>query len=401
MLQLRRRSVLGAAVIACLAAAWPAMAQEGGKPIEAGSPADVSSILEPILKKHKIPGMAVLVLHGNEVVARGAAGVRKDGDATAVTIDDQWHMGSCTKSMTATLIATLVEDGKLSWTTTMGEVFADVKDMDPAWKDVTLNLLLTHRAGVPTDLSRDGLWGKLWERKGTPTEQRMQLLTGIVKYPPIHKPGTEYLYANAGFAIAGLMAEKVTGKAWEDLMQERLFGPLGMKSAGFGAPGTSVGVPDQPWGHHENGKSVAPGPQADNPAAIGPGGTVHCTIEDWGKYIALHIEGERADKAAGLSVKLKPETWVKLHTPFDGPAPEYAMGWIVAKRPWAKGSAAGDTGRVLTHNGSNTMWFCVAWLAPEKDWAVIATCNKGGGEAGTATDEAVSQMVGKYVAGAK
>jgi CubicO group peptidase (beta-lactamase class C family) len=302
--------------------------------------------------------------------------------------------------MTATLIATLVEEGKLSWTTTMGEVFKDV-EMDAAWKEVTLDLLLTHRAGVPTDLSKDGLWGKLWERKGTPTDQRMQLLEGIVKYPPIHKPGTEYLYANAGFAIAGLMAEKVTGKAWEDLMRERLFGPLAMKSAGFGAPGASVDVPDQPWGHHENGKAVAPGPQADNPAAIGPGGTVHCTIEDWGKYIALHIEGERADKAAGLPVKLKPETWVKLHTPFKGSAPEYAMGWSVTTRPWAKGSGTGDTGRVLTHNGSNTMWFCVAWLAPEKDWAVIATCNKGGGEAAKACDEAVSQMVGRYVAGAK
>src|SRR5258705_13812426 len=63
------------------------------------APADVSAALDPILKKHSIPGMAVLVLHGDRVVARGAAGVRKSGDATPVTIDDQWHIGSCTKSM--------------------------------------------------------------------------------------------------------------------------------------------------------------------------------------------------------------------------------------------------------------------------------------------------------------
>ena len=89
---------------------------------------------------------------------------------------------------------------------------------------------------------------------------------------------------------------------------------------------------------------------------------------------------------------------MKLHTPFKGSPPEYAMGWSVSTRPWAKGKAAADTGRVLTHNGSNTMWFCVAWLAPEKDYAVLACCNKGGGEAAKACDEAVGEMVKRYVA---
>jgi CubicO group peptidase (beta-lactamase class C family) len=399
--------VLVAGLVLGGAAGW-ARAQEaaagGGADAPRGA-ADVSSELKPILEKHNVPGMAVLVLNGHEVVARGAAGVRKVGDPTPVTIGDRWHLGSCTKSMTATMIAGLVEEGKLSWGTTMGEVFSDLKGkMDPAWEPVTLELLLTHRAGVPSDLSKDGLWGKLWERKGTPTAQRLQLIEGVTKYPPVHKPGTEYLYANAGFAFAGAMAERVTGKGWEELMTERLFGPLGMKSAGFGAPGAEEKV-EEPWGHQENGNAVGPGPRADNPAAIGPGGTVHCTIEDWGKYIALHLEGESvqaiepAMDAKGTVLDLGTSSFVKLHMSFKGTAPEYAMGWSVSTRPWAKGSKPGDTGRVLTHNGSNTMWFCVAWLAPEKDWAVIATCNKGGGEAAKACDEAVSQMVGRYVAG--
>jgi CubicO group peptidase (beta-lactamase class C family) len=407
---------------ALVAALFAAMALSAGA--ARAQPADVSQTLTPILKKHDIPGMAVLVLHGPEEVARGAAGVRKAGDPTPATIDNQWHLGSCTKSMTATMIATLVEEGKLSWGTTLGDVFGDLDGkLDPAWKDVTLELLLKHRAGVPSDLSKDGLWAKLGKREGTPTQQRMQLVEGVLSKPPVHKPGTEFLYANAGFAIAGAMAEKVTRVAWEDLMRRRLFEPLGMKSAGFGAPGwdgpivrvsekgakdggagpgaASAGGLSQPWGHHENGKPEAPGPHADNPAAIGPGGTVRCTIEDWGKYIATHLEGEDPKKAPGLAVKLTPETWVTLHTPFKGPGSEYAMGWGVATRGWAKGAASGDSGRVLTHNGSNTMWFCVAWLAPEKDWAVLACCNKGGDEAGKACDEAVAAMVGRYVAGAK
>lgn len=375
----------------------------GSRIAAAGEPTDVSDALVPILKERHVPGLAVLVLHGHDEVARGAAGVRETDDNTPVTIQDQWHLGSCTKSMTATMIATLVEEGKLKWETTLGEVFGDLNGkMDPAWKDVTLQLLLTHRAGVPSDLSKDGLWGKLCKREGTPTQQRMQLVEGVLKYPPLHKPGTEFLYANAGFAIAGAIAEKVTGVAWEDLMHQRLFGPLGMKSAGFGAPGTAKAgeKPDEPWGHHADGKPQPPGVNADNPAAIGPGGTVHCSIEDWGKYIATHLEGE-GNSAAGAPITLKPTTWLKLHAPFNGPGGEYAMGWGVATRPWAKGPGPSDKGRVLTHNGTNTMWFSVVWLAPEKDWAVLACCNKGGDDAAKACDEAVWEMVKRYVEGAK
>src|SRR4051812_27907352 len=91
------------------------------------APEDVSTAIDPILRKHNIPGMAVLVMHGQDVVALGAAGVRKTGDPTPITVDDKFHIGSCTKSMTATMIATLVEEGKLRWSTTMGEVFTDLK----------------------------------------------------------------------------------------------------------------------------------------------------------------------------------------------------------------------------------------------------------------------------------
>jgi hypothetical protein len=66
---------------------------------------------------------------------KGTAGVRKRGTAERITIADQFHLGSCTKAMTATLVAMLVEEGKLNWTTTLGELFADtVKPLHPAWE---------------------------------------------------------------------------------------------------------------------------------------------------------------------------------------------------------------------------------------------------------------------------
>src|SRR5690242_20277101 len=93
---------------------------------------------------------------GERIIAQGAAGVRKRGTAERITLDDQFHLGSCTKAMTATLVAMLVEEGKLNWTTTLGELFADtVKPMDPASEKVTLRQVLAHRAGLR--LEPDGL----------------------------------------------------------------------------------------------------------------------------------------------------------------------------------------------------------------------------------------------------
>ena len=344
---------------------------------------DVAALLTPIIDKHKVPGMTALLLARDTITARGVAGVRRNGEVEKIEADDLFHLGSCTKSMTATMIATLVDEGKLKWDTTVGEVFADIP-MHEQWKNARLDQLLTNAAGAPANLDRDGLWGKLWKREGTPTEQRMLLVRAVLSWEPESEPGTRFLYSNASFAIAGAMAEKVTGKGWEELMRERLFKPLGMESADFGPPG-SRGVIDQPRGHRDNGRPVEPGRDADNPAGIGPAATVHCTIDDWAKYISLHLRKDRL---------LKPETFDTLHTPakLAGSRSEYAFGWGRPKRAWAK-TETGNA-RVLTHNGSNTMWFCVVWIAPDKDFAVLVACNQGGKAAERACDEAAGALIG-------
>jgi CubicO group peptidase (beta-lactamase class C family) len=350
--------------------------------------ADLSSALEAVRAKHKLPALAGAAIRGGKVVALGATGTRKAGGDERVTTDDLFHLGSDTKAMTATLIAVLVERGTLKWETTIGEVFGDVVPaMNPAWKPVTVEQLLRNRGGAPAGLDKDGLWGKLWERRGSPTEQRMQLVEGVLANPPAAEPGSRFIYSNAGFAIAGAMAEKLTGKSWEDLMQAEVFKPLGITSAGFGPPG-EPGKADQPWGHRGS-KPIDPGqPGADNPPAIGPAGTVHMSMHDWGRFIAAHVRGSPANPHRGPAL-LKPESYARLHTP-DG---EYAMGWLTGARDWAKGEAPDARGLVLTHAGSNTMWFCVAWLAPERDLAVIAATNTAGRPAERGADEAIGVLL--------
>jgi len=120
------------------------------------------------------------------------------------------------------------------------------------------------------------------------------------------------------------------------------------------------------------------------------------SLADWGRFVAAHLRGARGDAVTGADGKpfLTADSWKKLHTP---PGDGYAMGWAVSTRPlWAKGDGKGDTGRVLNHNGSNTMWFCVAWIAPEKGFAVLVTTNVGGDDAGKATDEAAAALIREW-----
>ena len=349
----------------------------------AAAPENLDSFLEPIRALNHFPALAAAVVRGNQTVAIGAIGMRKSGGTETVTLDDKFHIGSCTKSMTATLAAVMVEQGKIKWSTTIADVFPELKNvMHEDYRSVTLEQLLSHRGGVPADLNADGLWKRLWMRQGIPRQQRMNLLQGVVMKAPAAKPGTKYIYANGGVAIAGAMLEQTLNKDWETLITEMLFKPLGMNSVGFGAPGTA-GKEDQPWGHVKKGETITPrppGPMTDNPPAIAPAGTVHCSVGDLAKYVAFHAHHQ--------SPLLKSESFSKLHSP--EPGQEYGFGWIVVDRPWGGG-------QVLTHAGSNTMNYTIVWIAPNKDFGVIVETNIAGDGVGAACDRIVGELIQKYL----
>jgi CubicO group peptidase (beta-lactamase class C family) len=335
----------------------------------------VNRVLAPVRDAHHLPGLIGAIMTGSRLAAIGAIGIRKIGSTEPLRAADKVHLGSNTKAMTATMIAMLVEAGKLTWGSTIRDVFPEVApELHPAFGAVTLSHLLTHRAGLP----HDGPW---WELPGqTATEQRWSLLTALLTKTPASKPGSTYTYSNVGYALAGLMAETVTGQSWETLLRERLFEPLEMATAGFGSP-AHPGTVDEPWGHHASGQDITP-TLSDNPPSMGPAGTVHCSVPDWAKFAALHLGGER-----GRARLLKPATFRTLHTPPQGF--DYAGGWMVGDRSWADG-------RVLTHNGSNTCFFTAIWLAPARDFAILVATNQGDQSAQAACDEAVVALVRSF-----
>jgi D-alanyl-D-alanine carboxypeptidase len=126
----------------------------------------------------------------------------------------------------------------------------------------------------------------------------------------------------------GSILERLGGKSWEELMHERIFDPLGMISAGFGGTGT-VGEIDQPWPHLASGQSVlSNGPAMDNLPDMGPAGTVHASMSDWGKFLADQLRG-----GSGKPALLSPSIYATMQKSVKG---TYGFGWIVVYRSWAE-----------------------------------------------------------------
>ncbi|MEZ5070688.1 MAG: serine hydrolase domain-containing protein [Bacteroidales bacterium] len=329
----------------------------------------VRELVEGTVSREHLPGMIAAIVDSTGILQIESAGVRKIGSTEAITDDDQFHLGSCGKAMTSALMAMLVGENALDWESTVIEVFPELKDTILAdYEDMTLHQLLTHRAGMEDPTV------ELAEHDEPDIRERRYLyLKDILKIPST-VPAGEYEYSNLGYFVAGVMAERVTGKSWEALMQERIFEPLGMNSAGFGIPGTPGRV-DQPWGHQKVGNAWEP-TQMDNPEEIGPAGTIHSSVQDWVKFLALFL---RHDNTAILERSQIEELII--------PVGDYACGWWVMERDWADGT-------VLTHSGTNTQWFVTVWLAPEINRAFIFGTNSFDDQTTDLSGEVIHSLIG-------
>jgi CubicO group peptidase (beta-lactamase class C family) len=352
---------------------------------------DLAPDLVPIREKYDFPALAAAVIVDGELHALGVVGMRKYGSEVKAEPNDAFHLGSCTKAMTGTLVGLLVQQGKLKWDTPLAEYFPEWKDkMHPDYRNVTLVHLLSHRAGVPpmtngfaplTPLQTEYLRATL-----SPAAQRRRMAEMVLSRPPVNKPGEKYEYSNAGISLAGAIVDRVMGEQYEEVLRRLLFEPLGMTTAGFGPMGTP-GKIDAPWQHRKDGDKIVPiepGPLSDNPPFIAPASRVHCSMADWAKYIQCVLKAVRSEE--GL---LPPDQVRQLQEPpFDG---KYALGWGLVERAWAGGQA-------LTHAGSNGGNFCVAWVAPRKNFAVLAATNRGGDGAPEGLDRVCSEMIKKFLA---
>ena len=205
----------------------------------------LSELIEWARASQQAPAMGAIVIRNGQVTERAALGLRSADGGPGVTTADKWHMGSITKSMTATLAALMVEDGLIGWDTTPVQVWPDLaNDIHADFRNATLRQFLSHTSGM----KRDDDWsGASDSASGTLPQKRHEWATRLLSRSAEFSNGT-WSYSNVGYVVAGAMLETRGNAAWETLLTTRVFTPLGMTHSGFGAPGTR-GALDQPLGH--------------------------------------------------------------------------------------------------------------------------------------------------------
>lgn len=345
---------------------------------------DVGTILAPVREGYGgVPGLGAIVMHGGDVAALGVVGARRAGDPAAITSSDLFHLGGDVQTMTATLAAMLVDEGKLTWSSRLGDVLAGVT-MHPSFAAATLEGLLAQRAGAPDSLPAGVVAAA--RVPGDPAARRAAAVASLVASAPSVPAGT-FLESDASFLLAAAMVERAAAQPWEALIAARIFTPLGMTTCRAVAadPG---GSPSVPWGHTVDAVGavtpVAPGGVDEPPVALAPALGVRCSLVDWARFASLHLAGARGEPKPLLTLP----SFAKLQTPVDF---SHALGWYAVSRPWAGSPLA------LNFISRDRASYALAWVLPGKNAVILVAVNQGGPAAIKVADDATAHLVGSVV----
>jgi CubicO group peptidase (beta-lactamase class C family) len=343
----------------------------------------------------KLPALGVRVQKGAELLYFGVQGRRSLQNVANAALEDKWHIGSDTKAMTAYMIALAVQEGKLSYDSKVAQFLKSNAQIHALNRNLTIADILSHGSGLKDVLEVKN--GELWKTLSTSTKslraQRLDMVAGSLEESPhrsAQNPSSaerSFRYANINYIMAGAILESIYNQEWEQLIKQQLFKPLQMNSCGFGVAGESNETePSEPWPHVLEGGQligVQPKHKIDNPPFVGPAGTVHCSLEDWQKFINELVEVWRG-KGKLLVSRETVDRYFK--NPPDNP---YALGG------WGRNDNTYGT-PVFQHDGSNTFNYAVALFAPEMGVSILLVTNSGQPEAAKAMTN-LKQFIAKEV----
>ncbi len=327
-------------------------------PLQESNLAEVDAYITSQLHDLGIPGMALSVVQGDQIVrAQGFGTANSSG--RAVTPQTPFGIGSITKSFTALAVMQLVEAGKIDLDAPVQRYLPWFRLADPeASARITIRDLLHQTTGI-SERDGNGFWAS---QQGL--EDTVRGLDSTQLTQPV---GTTYQYSNINYSIAGLVVEKVAGQPYGDYVTQHIFAPLDMRHS-FTSRDQAVadGLSD---GHtYLFGQVFA----LDRPVppVYAPTGSLMASAEDLAHYAIAHLDDGRYGDAAILS----PEGVAALHAPavqVPGSDAQYAMGWGVVT--WEAQSMIFHSGDVFNYHSFIT-------LLPDDDLGFVLLVNATGFE---------------------
>jgi CubicO group peptidase (beta-lactamase class C family) len=330
----------------------------------------IDAAVETFLVERAVPGAVVGILDGTELVFRRSYGHRDLEKDEPMREDTLFQIGSVTKTMTATLLVLLRDEGRLSLDDPVAKHLPAELELPPELARITLRQLVTHTSGLPRNpVNRENV-------PDTPSVAKpysaLQLHEGLARTELVHPPGEKWDYSNLGFALLGHVLERASGKSYEELAREKLWGPLGMSSTGV-----------QPTPEQEKRLAVHYWDQDDPRTArerwifgevCGHGG-VFSSLDDLARFVAWQYS-PRED------APLSAESLAELHRPAVANRPDESFGfaWFLYRLP-PDIDLIGHGGEVDGHSTA------IAFL-PEERAGLIVLTNLGG-----STAEDLSRLV--------
>jgi CubicO group peptidase (beta-lactamase class C family) len=293
-------------------------------------PEVVDRLAADALSRWNAPGLAVVVVSGDGPTVAKGFGTKRHGTDDPITANTLFPLGSCTKAFTSALIARLAADGRLNWDDPVRKHLSDFHLSDPnADGLVTLRDLLTHRTGIE---GHDLLWYRApWDQD--------EVIRRTGKLPLTLPFRGAYHYTSLGYIAAGKAVALRAGRPWEELMRDRLTGPLGMTGAAFSTP-EAAKAKDLASGHRR-GPDGKPEPMPEYELPVpNPAGSLFATPRDLVGWLRFHLsgglgpDGKRLVSAANLAETVTPHTIMRMTPEMRATYPatrqaSYAMGWVV------------------------------------------------------------------------
>ncbi|MEW8029969.1 MAG: serine hydrolase [Candidatus Thiodiazotropha sp.] len=322
--------------------------------------ADVTDLIEQARHDNNIPALAVVLVDAERILVSDIQGKRVVGSNADATLDDYFHIGSCSKSILAVMAGRLIEQGKLGWRTRFFDIFPGLKGAARSeYLGITLEDLLLCQAGILPYTK-----GEEFARLDVSISQsRETFIAYLVQQRPAAKKKTKgrfkHLYSNASYTMAAAMLEKVTAISWENMIQQTLSDELGLPVI-FGWP-NNLNY-NQPWGHAEiNGslQAFSPGHEYKLHKTIAPAGDLSLKPLDYAKYVQLHLQGLRS-----VDNYLAAETYQTIHYRQPG----FSLGV-------ASGTSWGE--RYSMFDGSAGTFYCASLIFPDSNMGFVIMANSG------------------------
>jgi CubicO group peptidase (beta-lactamase class C family) len=252
------------------------------------------------VQEWRVPGLAVAVVHGDTVVFAKGYGVRHIGRPEPIGVHTIFGVASTTKAMTAAVMGMLVDSGRARWDDAVIQHMPEFRIADPyVTREMTIRDLLTHRGGLPiTDY--------LWDDTAATFADVMHRLPYL---RPAYSIRAQFIYQNVMYATAGHVEGLLAGTTWDDLIQHRLFGPLGMSETKTSTHQLDfAGDVATPHARVHDSLSAIPWRNLD---AIGPAGSVNSSVSDMARWIRFLLDSGRVDGKRLIS----PAVFHELFTP--------------------------------------------------------------------------------------